>query len=190
MYRDYFPSCPVDGPIEPPVPCVIFTSSGAIPNKCGACNHFFEGGCTRVSEELHRYMHLDYGPCTESGSTHPVLFEDKLYGHQAELPQKCTKCRFLMIHQQGGFYCSQDAEKWGDFTRGFDWGDWQPEEPYIELPDPKVTTKSMMQAVAQNARTAFVREHREVNLGHPFSVAIADFEYLREKLKASQDNDA
>lgn len=77
-------------------------------------------------------------------------------------------------------------DKWGSFHRGLDWGNWKPEEPYIELPDPKVTTKSMMKAVESNKRTDFVREHREVNPGYVFSEAIADFDYLREKLKASQ----
>jgi len=63
MHKLYFPRCPVDGPIEPPVPYNHMGIGGAIPNKCGSCDFLFEGGCTRFFDELQRYTHLDYGPC-------------------------------------------------------------------------------------------------------------------------------
>ncbi|HAS46130.1 MAG TPA: hypothetical protein DCS93_36955 [Microscillaceae bacterium] len=190
MYRNYFPPCLVDGPIEPPVPYVHMGSSGAVPHKCSTCQYLFEGSCTRAGEELDRYLHLDHGSCKVSGPTNPVLYQDQFIKSKVEVPKKCTDCVLLKLDHIYGFYCSQDEDKWGDFKRGLDWGNWKPDEPYIELPYPDITTKTMLKAVIQNARTAFVKEYREVNPGHSFSVAIKAFEYLREKLKASQDNDA
>ena len=77
MHKLYFPACPVEGPIEPPVPFSHFGTRGAIPSKCGSCKLEFEGGCMRYMDKLKRYMHLDYGPCGISGPTNPVIYEDQ-----------------------------------------------------------------------------------------------------------------
>ncbi len=41
MHYRYFPSCRVHGPIEPPVLFGNMMSTGAIPKKCGECEHLF-----------------------------------------------------------------------------------------------------------------------------------------------------
>ena len=76
MHKFYFPSCKVNGDIEPPVPFNHMGIAGAVPNKCGSCPHLFEGGCTRYIDSVNQYLHLDFGPCKVNGPTDPVIYED------------------------------------------------------------------------------------------------------------------
>lgn len=182
MHRFYFPACPVDGPIEPPVPFGHMGTSGAIPNKCGSCRHSFEGSCTRFMDEVQRYMHLDFGPCGIPGPTDPVAYEDEFITSKVEIPRKCAKCPFLFTDRIYGFNCRKDTEKWGDCYRGLDWGSWSPDTIYLQLPVPKVTTKELARFARENDLVSFVREHRRVNPALSLEEARADFARFRELL--------
>ncbi len=180
MHRFYFPSCPVDGPIEPPVPFSHLGTRGAIPNKCASCVHCFEGGCTRHFGELQRYMHLDYGPCGIDGATDPVVYEDSFIRSKVEIPRKCACCRFLFHDSIYGFTCSKDADKWGKCYRGLDWGAWSPDRAYFNLPHPKVTTKGLSDAAHADDLIAFVKEYRLANPDVSVQEIRSDFVRLRE----------
>lgn len=52
MHHIYFPVCPVDGPIEPPVRFNLMGLKGAVPKKCSECKHLFEGECTRYIKDV------------------------------------------------------------------------------------------------------------------------------------------
>src|SRR5262245_26778416 len=99
MHKHYFPPCPVDGPIEPPVPYGHMGASGAVPNKCRSCPNLFEGSCLRSIKEVGRYLHLDYGPCGIPGPTDPVIYEDEFITSKVTVPRKCATCHFLKFHQ-------------------------------------------------------------------------------------------
>ncbi len=182
MHRFYFPPCPVDGPIDPPVPFSHMGTVGAIPNKCSGCVHSFEGSCTRFMEEVQRYMHLDFGPCGISGPTDPVIYEDQFVISKVEIPRKCAKCRFLFSHPIFGFTCRKDEEKWGQCYRGLDWGAWSPDTIYLELPQPKVTTKALVRFAREGDLASFVIEHRRINPGLSLAEARSDFARFIELL--------
>lgn len=182
MYINYFPSCNVEGAIEPPIPFNHMGIAGAVPNKCGSCKHLFEGGCTRNIEQVGRYLYLDYGPCTITGPTDPVIYENANLKAKVEIPRKCTTCVYLNIDSVSGFYCSQGREKWGAYHRGLDWGAWEPDSIYLQLPFPKVTTKNLSIFVKRNEIINFINEYRRVNPGLSMSEAKADFMYLQQAL--------
>ena len=183
MHRNYFPRCPIDGPIEPPVPFGHMASRGAVPKKCSECQHLFEGECTRYIEDVGHYLHLDHGPCGIDGPTDPVLYEDEFVTSKAEVPRKCAKCVFLAVDRIYGFHCTKDADKWGDFHRGLDWGAWEPDCIYLELPLPKVTTKELSVFARRNDIMSFIKEHRRINPGLSIEEAKADFAHFRDVLE-------
>ncbi len=179
MHNLYFPSCPVEGPIEPPVSFNHLGISGAIPNKCGHCEMMFEGVCTRAMERLQRYMHLDYGPCGIPGPTDPVIYEDPFVRSRVEVPRKCSRCRFLIHDSIHGFTCKKDSEKWGRYHRGLDWGAWSPERIDFNLPHPKLTTKVLLDCVYTEDLSGFIKEHRRINPGLSMQEAKEDFTLMR-----------
>ena len=189
MHRLYFPACPVDGPIDPPVPFCHMGTEGAIPNKCGGCRFSFEGGCTRFFEGLQRYMHLDHGPCGIHGPTDPVVYEDRFIRAKVEVPRKCAGCSFLFHDSIYGFTCSKDADKWGGCYRGLDWGAWSPDRIYFELPHPKLTTKALIDCAYRDDLVSFVAEHRRINPGIPVSEAKSDFVRVRELIGQAASRD-
>ncbi|MGC4044350.1 MAG: hypothetical protein QM758_11180 [Armatimonas sp.] len=172
----------IDGPIEPPVPYSHLGSFGAVPKKCSECEHLFEGGCTRYFNEVERYLHLDHGPCGIHGPTDPVFYEDAFVQSKVEIPRKCATCYHLEIDSIHGFHCTKDAKIWGDLHRGLDWGTWQPEEIYLELPPPKVTTRKLARFVRDNDLLSFIKEHRRINPGLSMKEAQEDFAYFRKVL--------
>lgn len=182
MHRQYFPPCPVDGPIEPPVPYAHF-GTGAVPHKCSTCEFLFEGECTRFFQDVGHYLHLDHGPCGIEGPTDPVRYEAPYISAKAEVPRKCAKCYFLAVHPIYGFHCTKDADKWGDFHRGLDWGAWAPDCIYLELPPPKITTKVLSRFANQNNLLAFIKEHRRINPGLSLEEAKSDFAHFRTILE-------
>lgn len=182
MHKLYFPACKVKGEIEPPVPFNHMGITGAVPNKCGSCKHLFEGGCTRYMDEVNRHLHLDYGPCGIDGPTDPVVYEDEYIKGKVEIPRKCSRCHFLKVGAPYGFYCSKDKEKWGSYHRGLDWGAWEPESIYLQLPLPKVTTKELSTYVKQNDLVKFIKEYRKRNPGLSINEAKEDFAYLQDIL--------
>ena len=182
MHKDYFPACPVHGPIEPPVPFNHMGLSGAVPNKCGPCPKLFEGSCTRYIEEVGHYLHLDYGYCGIPGPTDPVIYEDQFIVAKVEVPRKCSTCMYVDFDRVKGFVCRKDAKKWGRFERGLDWGSWEPDAIHLELPLPKVTTKDLSVYAKQGDLIEFIKEYRKVNPGTSFDEAKSDYQHFREIL--------
>jgi hypothetical protein len=180
MHHQYFPACPVKGPIEPPAPFNHLGIQGAIPNKCNRCEFMFEGGCTRYFDKVQHYMHLDFGPCGIDGPTDPVIYEDEFIRSKVEIPRKCRRCRFLFHDYIHGFTCSKDPEKWGYCYRGLDWGAWSPERIYFQLPSPKLTTKVLSDSVYDNNLAVFIIEYRRINPDISMAEARDDFAGLRE----------
>ena len=185
MHRHYFPSCPVEGPIEPPVPYNHMGISGAIPKKCSECSHCFEGGCTRFFEEVQRYSHLDFGPCGIDGPTDPVVYEDKFVTAKVEIPRKCLRCSFLFHDSIYGFTCRKDQDKWGRCHRGLDWGAWSPSRIYVELPHPKLTTKVLVDYAHSENLTGFIAEHRRINPGLSIIESKEDYGWFRRLIEQS-----
>ena len=183
MHRKYFPPCPVNGPIEPPVPFGHMLSRGAVPKKCSECENLFEGECIRYFEQVGHYFHLDYGPCGIDGPTDPVVYEDEFIKGKAEIPRKCDTCPHLAVAPICGFYCCKDSDKWGDFHRGLDWGAWRPAFIYLQLPPPKVTTMALSEHAYNNDLPAFTKEHRRINPGLSIGEARTDFKRFRSVIE-------
>ncbi|WP_347253905.1 hypothetical protein [Leminorella grimontii] len=133
-------------------------------------------------ETVGDYLHLDHGPCGINGPSNPVVYEDAFIQSKVTVPRKCSTCRFLSVNPISGFQCDQDAEKWGDFNRGLDWGAWKPDVIYLQLPHPKITTKALSQAVFENDQIAFIREYRRVNPALSINEAKSDFTALRKRI--------
>ncbi|WP_145248882.1 hypothetical protein [Aeoliella mucimassa] len=186
MYTHYFPSCPVDSPIEPPVPFGHVGLSGAVPKKCSKCRHLFEGECTRFIEEVGRFLHLDHGPCGIDGPTDPVEYEDEFVKGKVTVPRKCSRCFHLAVDPVYGFHCTKDATKWGHAHRSLDWGAWRPDHVYLQLPPPKVTTKALSEHTFANDQLAFIKEHRRINPGLSIQEAKADFAHFRRVIEESE----
>ncbi len=182
MHRDYFPACPVDGPILPGVPFVHLASAGAVPRKCSTCSHLFEGECTRALETRGAYLRLDHGPCGVAGPTDPVPYENGYFSAKVTIPRKCAGCSHLVIDRQRGFDCEKDRSIWGDWMRGLDWGTWRPERIYLALRGSKVTTRAMADAVYDDDLVEFVRESRRVNPDVSIAETKRDFADLRQRI--------
>lgn len=180
MHQDYFPPCPVEGLIDPPVPFGHLGLHGAVPQKCAHCKYLFEGSCARYFEEVEHFLHLDHGSCGINGPTDPVLYENEYISSKVEIPRKCARCVFLHIDNIHGFYCHKDKDIWGDFPRGLDWGAWEPDHIYLQLPLPKVTTKALSRFAYENDIVAFIKEHRRINPGLSLQEAKADFAHFCE----------
>jgi hypothetical protein len=195
MYQRYFPPCPVDGPIDPPVPFGHLGLHGAVPQKCSHCEHLFEGECLRSIDEVGGYLHLDHGPCGVNGPTDPVFFEKEFIASKVSIPRKCAECIHLSVGPIRGFHCTKDADKWGDSCRGLDWGAWRPDHVYIQLDLPKVTTKALSEYAFAGDEVAFIREHRRINPGLSLQEAKQDYAYFRSVVEkcetpASGDEEA
>ena len=105
MDKYYFPKCPVEGPIDPPVPYFHGCFKGSIPQKCHNCKNSFEGECLRGMETVGRYLRLDYGPCGKPGRTDPVPFEDSFVSSVLQVPRKCAICKCIQYSPIFGFTC-------------------------------------------------------------------------------------
>lgn len=183
MHKYYFPRCKVEGPIEPAARLRHMGFFRAIPQKCYECEYLFEGDCTRYFEEVGRHLYLDYGPCSVNGPTDPIYYESKVIKSNAEIPRKCKLCKYLGIHPIQGIICTENIETWGDFSRGLDWGTWEPEVIYFELPLTKTTNQKLNDLANKNDQINFIKEHRRVNPNLSLKEARNDFLYLRNKLK-------
>jgi len=129
--------------------------------------------------EMQRYLHLDFGPCGIDGPTNPVVFEDKFMVAKVEIPEKCSRCTFLVHNSIHGFTCRKDQDKWGGIYRGLDWGAWAPDRIYPQLPYPRSTSKSLVDAAYDEDLTSFVAEHRRINPGLSMTEAQEDYEYFQ-----------
>ncbi len=180
MHRKYFPPCPVEGPIEPPMPFSHLGSQGAVPAKCASCEHLFEGECNRAHGLVDGFLHLDYGPCGIEGPTDPVRIENRHLQSVVEVPRKCTSCVHLTYDLVRGFTCFKDKKKWGDCDRGLDWGDWQPKRIQVRLKRPAYTSDAMLECVHAADLVGFVKAFREANPGLSMQEAKADYLQLRK----------
>lgn len=185
MHIYYFPVCPINEAIEPPISFSHMGSSGAVPYKCSKCNHLFEGECLRGGEFIGRYLHLDYGFCGIRGKTDPVYYENKFIKAKVTIPRKCSECFHLSIGRWG-FGCKKDNDKWGDFSRGLDWGTWQPDTIYFDLPLPKVTTKALCYYATSGNLIEFIKEYRRVNPDMSLLETRQDYNIIREKLNINK----
>ena len=179
MHRYYFPICPVDGPIEPPVPFEHMGTSGAVPQKCSQCDKLFEGECIRYIESVGHYLNLDHCPCGIDGSTDPVTYDDLYITSKVQVPRKYARCGYLRIDNIRGFCCTKESGKWGNIPRGLDWGAWEPDVVYLELPLPKVTTRQLSKHAFADDLLSFIKEHRRTNPGLSIAEAKADFQRFR-----------
>ncbi|UUO07944.1 hypothetical protein M4951_06415 [Blastopirellula sp. J2-11] len=184
MHRQYFPRCPVDGPIEPAVPYEYEGTRGAVPMKCSECPHLYGSDCTRAMPQIHHRLHLDHGACEIDGPTEPVLLDNEFLQSKVYVPQKCATCIFLGVDFAEGFYCTKDVEKWGDFRQGLDWGQWRPARIDFQLPSPKVTTRELTNFAYEDNLVAFVKELRRANPGVSITEAQGDFYRLRDMIES------
>jgi hypothetical protein len=151
----------------------------AVPKKCSECQHLFEGSCRRNFEESRSYLHLDYGYCGINGPTDPVIYEDPFITSKVEIPRKCANCHFLVFHKTYGFRCRKDADIWGDCQRGLDWGSWEPDSVYLQLPLPKVTSRKLSLFARSDDLVSFIQEYRRINPGLSIQEAQTDFAEFR-----------
>ena len=183
MYKKYFPSCKVESPIEPPMKYMHLGSEGAIPKKCSECKYLFEGECSRNIENGTGYLHLDYGHCKVNGPTDPVIYESAFVQSKVKIPRKCKDCGYLKFDKTRGFICTEEEYKWGNLSRGLDWGTWEPDTVYLQLPLPKWTTRKLTNYVKADNLINFIKEYREVNSNYSIEEAKKDFAYLKEQLE-------
>jgi len=113
MTEFYEKECPIDGSQEP-VSWGHLGIEAKVPEKCRACEFFFEGKCKQIRNRLVR---LDYGFCGVEGSKE--LVEDSRA--KRKIPKKCSECQFLKEHDVLGLVCSKDEEIWGEMPRGLDY---------------------------------------------------------------------
>ena len=174
MHRWQFPACPVDGPFIPPRPFSHLGIDSSIPNKCATCDQLFEGCCSRHTEDLGRFLSLDYGPCGIDGPTDPVdvVLSDR--NLEVQIPRKCESCE----HREDS-RCSKDPELWGHNQRALDWADWSPPFIYVELPSPKASSAALSQFAGDDDLVSFVKEYRRINPSHSVTEAKSDFALIR-----------
>jgi hypothetical protein len=94
---------------------------------------------------------------------------------KVEIPRKCASCRFLKIDSIQRVCCRKDEDKWGDFPRGLDWGAWKPDFIYVELAEPKVTTRNLALHARNDDFIQFVKEYRRINRNLSIQEAKNDF---------------
>lgn len=126
--------------------------------------------------KLGRYLNLDHGFCGVPGPTDPVGYENRWMVAKVEVPRKCSTCHFLSVDDFRGFICRKDRQIWGAFPRSLDWGSWQPDAVYIELPFPKVTTRKLFLAAKDRDLIEFIKEYRRVNPGASMQEAREDYQ--------------
>ncbi len=119
------------------------------------------------------------------GETDPVPYENKYIRAKVTVPRKCASCRYLCNDSIHGFYCNKDSDKWGDFHRGLDWGTWQPEIVYFDLPLPKITTPKMCEYATADDLLSFISEYRKVNPGLSIQEAKDDYSLIQSKISGS-----
>ena len=117
MIKEYFPACPINGPIRPPAPFAHLLSRGSVPAKCITCDKLFEGVCLRQPS---RYMHLDHGPCPFPGDTTPALYTFVLEEKSLSLPVpgKCLTCEHLKNHRYLILHTVHTSRKSGGISIG------------------------------------------------------------------------
>ena len=156
--------------------------SGAVPSKCGQCQHMFEGGCRRAMEQVQGYLALDHGPCPVKGPTNPVKVESKYYMSKVEVPAKCQSCSHLELDRIHGFVCNLDRVTWGAFPRTLDWGAWSPEFPNLGLQSGRSVPHEVLAAVKAGSETEAIKAFRAVHSDATIKEAREAYAELRIQL--------
>ncbi|WP_146564742.1 hypothetical protein [Posidoniimonas corsicana] len=112
-----------------------------------------------------------------------MLYEDGFISAKVAVPRKCVSCVHLQVDNVHGFHCLKDADKWGHFHRGLDWGSWRPDHVYLQLAPPKVTTKALSDHAFTGNQLAFIKEHRRINPGLSIREAKSDYEHFRRVIE-------
>jgi hypothetical protein len=94
---------------------------------------------------------------------------------------------YLDFDRVRGFCCRKDSKKWGAFERGLDWGTWEPDNIYLELPPPKVTTKNLSVHAKSGDLIMFIKEYRRVNPGTSMEEAKSDYRRFRSILEGMSE---
>ncbi len=183
MYRRSFPKCMIKGSFEP-VPFSHMGSMGCVPKKCSLCKYLFEGECTRALKQVAGYLALDHGPCKIEGDTIPELIDSAYVTSKVYVPSKCKYCLFLSFDFIRGFYCNFEREKWGDFPRAVDWGNWSPELPNVGLESRKIVSIDLIKAVKEGKEAEAIKIFQEINKGTSIKEARDAFRELKEKLNS------
>jgi hypothetical protein len=66
--------------------------------------------------------------------------------------------------------------------RGLDWGAWEPDSIYLELPFPKITTRDLSVHAKSGDLIKFIKEYRRVNPGLSIEEAKSDYRHFRDIL--------
>lgn len=179
MHGDYFPACPVEGPVEPAPRSGHMGVVVAVPQKCATCGHLFEGGCRRAMATVGRYLHLDHGPCGVPGPTDPVIYDGHYLRAKVTVPRKCCGCPHLAVSTARGFSCAKDARTWGLLGRGLDWGGWRPGRVTLSLSSGRDVTRELADHAFAGDRVAFVRAYRRTYPDVSIDVARTEFDACR-----------
>lgn len=148
MYRYAFPICPVHGGTEPK-PYGHLVLHGAVPEKCSTCRFLFEGSCIRAGSSVEDYQVLDHGPCPIKGDTSPVEMLGMQPARPLFVPRKCSSCEFLTSDPIRGFVCAYQKEKWGQFPRSLDWGNWEPKITPLGIEGKVIATVEVLSEIEQ-----------------------------------------
>ena len=179
-----FPKCKIKGSYDPVPYGHLGVLTGCIPKKCSKCKFFFEGSCVRTSKQADDTpveLELDYGPCKVDGDTSPGLIFYELHVlaklqvptiselHVPKMvgvcvPKKCISCIFLSFHHCLPC-CNFEREKWGDFPRALDWGNWSPDIPNVDLESGKIVSIDLIDAVRKGKKVKAIKIFRKINKG-------------------------
>ena len=189
MYNNAFPKCEVQGSFVP-IEFDHGALEGAIPEKCASCKESFEGSCLRAITLMDDYLSLDHGPCEIAGDTTPTKI-DSNNNAPIYVPKKCSQCDFLKQSDIDGYYCSSEREKWGDFHRSLDWGNWEPDHPVVGIrrinnnidEGPATITKELIALILENKTTKALKLYRSINAIDTIKEASDAVKLLQSKLK-------
>lgn len=196
MYRNSFPKCEVLGEWEP-VEFGHMASHGAVPKKCSSCSNLFEGECMRRLDDVDSLLRLDYDSCGKTGSSQPIEIE-VINENSIFVPEKCLHCEFLGKSDIHGHFCKSENDKWGDFPRDLDWGDWKPDYSLIghrrykegtfskEDLGPAIITRELILLLMKNEKTKAVVLYRKLNQVEYIKEAAEVINILLDKLKKNK----
>ena len=78
--------------------------------------------------------------------------------------------------------CNYQRERWGDFPRTLDWGDWRPALPNLGLMSGRRVSDALLQAVCDGDKVAAIKAFMAVNAGAMMREGMDAYEELAEKL--------
>ncbi|QQP94411.1 hypothetical protein [Lysobacter enzymogenes] len=183
MWWKAFPRCTVQGPVEP-VPYAHFATQGAVPQKCLRCGFMLEGECTRAIDQVAGYLALDHGPCPVPGSGAPVRILATATQAGGYVPGKCLGCEHLDATKA---VCNYQRSRWGDWSRTFDWGDWEPDVPNLGVIEGRYVSPDLVRAVCEERRNDALKVFLATNDGAGFAEALKAYQELRMRWESRRD---